>query len=171
MAYDGIIETNDISRCVPIIDTSKRNRTFVQKVVKKGIFLTVVIMKERHFIRMCLMLLFFFDLGKELVIEKPQNIIVGFENNNVDEQTDDATTFDVMNVTECYWKIGGGFYPDDRMNLNYGTNNYNEDFKEIVTFRKIKMDYLMFLNRIKIMKHSKVFIEYMYLTLEIKTII
>ena len=57
MAYDGIIETNDISRCVPIIDTGEKNRTVVQKGVKKGILLTVVIMKERHFIRMCLLLL------------------------------------------------------------------------------------------------------------------
>ena len=113
---------------------------------------------------------FFFDLGKELVMEKPQNIIVGFENNNVNEQIEDATTFDVMNVTECYCKISGEFYPDDRMNLTYGTSNYNEAFKEIVTFGKIEMYYLRFLNHIKIIKHSKVVIEYMYLILEIKTI-
>ena len=41
-----------------------------------------------------------------------------------------------MNVTECYCKIGSEFYPYDRMNINYGTNNYNEDFKEIVSFNK-----------------------------------
>ena len=41
-----------------------------------------------------------------------------------------------MNVTECYCTIGSEFYPEDRMNINYGTNNYNEAFKEIVSFIK-----------------------------------
>ena len=41
-----------------------------------------------------------------------------------------------MNVTECYCKIGSEFYPEDRMNINYGSNNYNEVFKEIVNFNK-----------------------------------
>ena len=41
-----------------------------------------------------------------------------------------------MNVTECYCKIGSEFYHEDRMNINYGTNNYNEAFKEIVSFNK-----------------------------------
>ena len=34
-----------------------------------------------------------------------------------------------MNDTECYCKIGNEFYPEDRMNINYGTNDYNESFK------------------------------------------
>ena len=66
---------------------------------------------------------FLFDLGMESGMEKPQYIIVGFENNNVNEQTHDASTFDITNATECYCKIGSEFYPDDRMNINYGTNN------------------------------------------------
>ena len=33
-------------------------------------------------------------------------------------------------------KIGSEFYPEDRMNINYATNNYNEAFKEIVNFNK-----------------------------------
>ena len=43
-----------------------------------------------------------------------------------------------MNVTECYCKIGSEFYPKVRMNINYGNNknNYNEAFKEIVSFNK-----------------------------------
>ena len=69
-------------------------------------------------------------------MERPQYIIVGFENNNVNEQTHDASTFDIMNVTECYCKIGSEFYPEDRMNINYGINIYNEAFKEIVSFNK-----------------------------------
>ena len=79
---------------------------------------------------------FLFDLGIESGMERPQYIIVGFENNNVNEPTHDASTFAVMNVTECYCKIGSELYPEDRMNNNYGTNNYNEAFKEIVSFNK-----------------------------------
>ena len=41
-----------------------------------------------------------------------------------------------MNVTEYYCKIGSEFYPELRMNINYGTSNYNEAFKEIVSFNK-----------------------------------
>ena len=69
-------------------------------------------------------------------MERPQYIIVGFENNNVNEQTHDASTFDIMNVTECYCKIGSEFYPEDRMNFNYGTNNYNYAFIETASFNK-----------------------------------
>ena len=68
--------------------------------------------------------------------ERPQYIIIGFENNNVNEQTHDASAFDIMNVTECYCKIGSEFYPDNRVNINYGTNSYNEAFQEIVNFNK-----------------------------------
>ena len=79
---------------------------------------------------------FLFDLGMESGMERPQYIIVGFENHNVNEPTHDASTFDIMNVTECYCRIGSEFYPEDRMNIYYGTNNYNEAFKEIVSFKK-----------------------------------
>ena len=65
-------------------------------------------------------------------MERPQYVIVGFENNNVNEQTHDASTSHIMNVTECYCKIGS----EDRMNINYGTNNYKEALKEIVSFKK-----------------------------------
>ena len=79
---------------------------------------------------------FLFDLGMESGMERPPYIIVGFENNNVNEQTHDASTFVVMNITECYCKIDSEFYLEDRMNINYGTNNYNEVFKENVSFSK-----------------------------------
>ena len=69
-------------------------------------------------------------------MERAQYIIVGFENNNVYEQTHDAITFHIMNVNECYCKIGSEFYLEDRMNINYGANNYNQDFKEIVSFNE-----------------------------------
>ena len=77
-----------------------------------------------------------FDLGMESGMERPQYIIIGFENNNVNEQTHDASTFDIMNATECYCKIGSEFYPEDRKNINYGTNKYNDVFKEVVSFNK-----------------------------------
>ena len=41
-----------------------------------------------------------------------------------------------MNVTECYCKIVSEFYLKDRMDNNYGTNNYKEALKEIVSFNK-----------------------------------
>ena len=41
-----------------------------------------------------------------------------------------------MNLTECYCKIGSEFYPEDRMNINYGTINYKKAFKETVSFNK-----------------------------------
>ena len=79
---------------------------------------------------------FLFDLGMESGMERPQYIIIGFENNNVNEQTNDASAFNIMDVTECYCKIGSEFYPEDRMNIRYGTNNYNEAFKEIDIFNE-----------------------------------
>ena len=79
---------------------------------------------------------FLFDLGMENGMERQQYIIVGFENNNVNEQSHDASTFDIMIVAECYCKIGSEFYPEDRMNINNGTINYNEAIKEIVIFNK-----------------------------------
>ena len=48
----------------------------------------------------------------------------------------DASPFHIMNVTECYCKIASEFYPEDRMNINYDTKNYNEAFKMIITFNK-----------------------------------
>ena len=56
------------------------------------------------------------------------------KNINVNEQTHDASIFRIMNVTECYCKIGSEFSSGDRMNLIYGTKNYNEAFKEVVSF-------------------------------------
>ena len=69
-------------------------------------------------------------------MDRAQYIIIGLEKNNVNEQTHVANTFDIMNVTECSFKIGGEFYTEDRRNNNYGTNNYNETFKGIVNFNK-----------------------------------
>ena len=79
---------------------------------------------------------FLFDLGLESGMERPQYITIGFENNNVNEQTHDESTFAIMNVTECYCKIGSELYPENRMNFNYGFNYYNEAFNDIVNLNK-----------------------------------
>ena len=69
-------------------------------------------MKERHFYQNVLKATnFLFDLGMESDMKRPKSIVIGFENNNVNEQTHDASTFDIRNVTECYCKIGCEFYP------------------------------------------------------------
>ena len=137
VANDGNIEIRDISWCVPSIDPSNDNRIIVQKGLSKKNNVDFSYYERKTFYKNVPNATnFLFDLGMESGMERPQYIIVGFENNNVNEQTHDASTFDVMNVTECYCKIGSEFYPEDRMNNNYGTNNYNEAFKEIASFNK-----------------------------------
>ena len=134
---DGKIEIRDIPWCVPSIDPSNDNRIIVQKGLNKKDNVDFSYFERKTFYKNVPNATnFLFDLGMESGMERPQYIIVGFENNNVNEQTHDANTFDIMNVTECYCKIGSEFYPEDRMNINYGTNNFNEAFKEIVSFNK-----------------------------------
>ena len=137
VAIDANIEIRDISWCVPSFDPSNDNRIIVQKGLGKKNNLDFSYYERKTFYKNVPNATnFFFDLGMKSGMERPQYIIVGFENNNVNEQTHDASTFDIMNVTECYCKIGSEFYSEDRMNINYGANNYNEAFKEIVSFNK-----------------------------------
>ena len=72
---------------------------------------------------------FSFDLALESIMERPKYIIIGFENKKDNEQTHDASTYDIMNVPECFCKIGSEFYPEDRLNINNGTDIYEEAFK------------------------------------------
>ena len=137
VANDGNIEVRDISWCVPSIDPCNYNRIIVQTGLSKKNNVDFSYYERKTFYKnLPNATNFLFDLGMESGMERAQYIIVGFENKNVNEQAHDASTFDVMNVTECYCKIGSEFYPEDRMNINYGTNNYNEAFKEIVSFNK-----------------------------------
>ena len=134
---DGNIDIRDISWCVPSIDPSNNNGIIVQKDLSKKNNVDFSYHERKTFYKnVPNATKFLFDLGMDSGMERPQYIIVGFENNNVNEQTHDASTFDIMNVTECYCKIGSEFYPEDRMNINYVTNNYNEAFKEIVNFNR-----------------------------------
>ena len=134
---DGNIDIRDISWCVPIIDPSNDNRIIVLLSKKNNVEFSYH-ERKTFYNNVPNATKFLFDLGMESGMERPQYIIVGFEINNVNEQTHDASTFDIMKFTEfyCKIKIGSEFYPEDRMNINYGTNNYNEVFREIVSFNK-----------------------------------
>ena len=124
VAIDGNIEIRDISCCVPSIDPINDNRIIVQKGLSKKNNVDFSYYERKTFYKNVPNASnFLFDLGMENGMERPQYIKVGFENNDVNEQTHDASSFDVMNVTECYCKIGSEFYPEDRKNINYGTNN------------------------------------------------
>ena len=116
---DGNLDIRDISWCVPRIDPSNDNRIIVQKGLSKKNNVDFIYYERRTFYKNVPNATnFLFDLGMESGMERPQYIIVGFKNNNINEQTHDASTIDIMNVTECYGKIGSEFYPEDRMNIN-----------------------------------------------------
>ena len=122
---------------MPSIDPSNDNRIIVQKGLSKKNNVDFSYYERKTFYKNVLKATnVLFDLGMGSGMERSQYIIIGFENNNVNEQTHDASTFHIMNVTECYCKIGSEFYPEDRMKINYVINNYNEAFKEIVSFNK-----------------------------------
>ena len=137
VANDANIENRDLSWRVPSSDPSIDNRIIVQTDLSKKNNVDFSYYERKTFYKnVSNATNFLFDLGIESGMERPQYIIVGFENNNVNEQFHEASTFHMMNVTECYCRIGSEFYPEDRMNINSGTNNYNEAFKEIVSFNK-----------------------------------
>ena len=122
---------------MPSIDLSKDNRIILQKLISKKNNIDFSYYERKTFYRnVPNSTNFLFDLGMESGIERPQCIIIAFENNNVNEQTHDASTFHIMNVTKCYCKIGSEFYSEVRKNFNCGANNCNEAFKEIVSFNK-----------------------------------
>ena len=122
VANDANIDIRDISWCVPSIDPSNDNRIIVQKGLSKKNNVDFRYYERKTFYKnVPNATTFLFDLGMESGMERPQYIIVGSENNNVNEQTHDASTFDIMNATECYCNIGIEFYPEDRMKINYGT--------------------------------------------------
>ena len=97
VANDGNIKNRDISWCVPGNDPSNDNRIFVQKGLRKKNNVDFSYNERKTFYKNVTNATnFLFDLGMEIGMERPQYIIVGFENNNVKEQTHDASTFDVM---------------------------------------------------------------------------
>ena len=94
----------DISWCVPFFDRSYDNRVKLQIALRGnsdcGFYERKIFYKSFPDSSN-----FLFDLGMESGMERPQYILVCFEKNNVDEQTHDASIFDVIHVTECYCKI------------------------------------------------------------------
>ena len=107
------MDIRDISWCVRSINPSNDNRIIVQKGLKEKNNIDFSYYERKTFYKNIPNATnFLFDLGMESGIEKPQKITIGFENNNVNEQTNDARTFDIMNYTEYYCKIGSEFYQD-----------------------------------------------------------
>ena len=111
----------DISWCAPSIDPGEDNRIIVQKDLSKRKHIYFNYYEGKTFYKNVPNASnFLFDLGMKKGMERQQYTKIGFENNNVNEQTHDATTFDIMNVTECYCKIGSEFYPEE---LNFISNH------------------------------------------------
>ena len=103
IANDGNIDIRDISWCVPSIDPRNDNRIVVQTGFSKKNNVDFSYYERKTFYKKLPNATnFLYDLGMESEMERPQYIIVGFENNNVNEQTHDASTFHIMNVTECF---------------------------------------------------------------------
>ena len=137
MTNDGYIKIRDISWCIPSTDPSNDNILIIQKGLNKKNNIDFSFNRRKTFYKnVSNATNFLFDLGMESGMERSQYIKIGFENNNFIDKTQESRTFDVMNVNECYCKIGSEFYPEDIMNIIYGTNNYIEAFKEIVNFNK-----------------------------------
>ena len=100
---DANIEIREISWCVPSFDPNNDTRIIVQKGLSKKNNVDSSYYERKTFYKNVPNATnFLFDFGMESGMEKPQYIIVGFENNNGNEQTLDASTFDEMNATECY---------------------------------------------------------------------
>ena len=81
---------------MPSIDHSNDNRIIVQKgLIKKNNIDFSYYERKTFYKNVPNATNFLFGLGMESGMESPQYIIVGFENNNVNEQTHDASTFDI----------------------------------------------------------------------------
>ena len=139
---DGNTEIRDISWCVPSIDPSNDNRIILQMGLSKKNNVDFSYYKRKTFYKNVPNATnFLFDLGMGIGMEGPQYLIVGFENNNVNEQTHDASTFHIMNVTEYYCRIGSEFYPEDRMNIIMVLVIIMRLFKRLLVLIKIIMGY------------------------------
>ena len=109
---DEKIKIRDISWRVPSIDFSNDKGIIVQKRLNKKNNIDFSYYERKTFFKKVPNATnFLFDLEMESGMERQQYIIIGLENKNVNERTHDASTFDIMSVTECYRKIGSEFYP------------------------------------------------------------
>ena len=114
VANDDNIDNRDMSWCVPSIDPSNDNRIVVQKRLNKKNKIDIKYYERKTFNKnLSNATHFLFDLGMKSGTERQQCIVIGFENKNANEQTNDASNFDKMKITECYCKIGSEFYPEE----------------------------------------------------------
>ena len=86
VANDANLDIRDISWCVPSIDPSNDNRIIVQKGLSKKNNVAFSYYERKTFYKSVPNANnFLLDLGMESVMERPQYLIVGFENKNVNE--------------------------------------------------------------------------------------
>ena len=63
-----------------------------------------------------------------------------------------------MNATEGYCKIDRDFYPEDRKNINYGTNNYKEIFIFIKDYNGLPHIFKPYINRRTFKKSYRIYV-------------
>ena len=98
---DGNKDIRDISWGVPSIDPCNDNRNIVQNSLSKKNIVDLSYYERKIFYKNVPNATnFLFDLVMESGMERPQYVKVAFENNNFNKQTHDASTFDIMDVTE-----------------------------------------------------------------------
>ena len=138
VADNGKKDVRDISWDLPSIDPSNDNRIIEQKGSnkKKNIDFSYYEIKT-FYMNTPNATNFSLNLGMKI----SQYKTIGFEIINVNDETNDASTFDIMNVTECYFKIGSEFHPEDRMNITMVLIIIMRLLKRILTLIKIVMDY------------------------------
>ena len=75
-----------------------------------------------------------FDLGM-FSEQAPKYVIVGFQNrNNIESQTHDNATFDLLPISSAVCIIGSQNYTDKMITCDYDRNNYHEAYYEMESF-------------------------------------
>ena len=102
VANDFNVESRDIAWCVPFIDPSNDNRIIAQKGLSKRNNIDFSFYERKAFYKNVPDATnFLFNIGILSGFEIPQYIIANFEN-NVNDQTNDSSIFNEMDVTECF---------------------------------------------------------------------
>ena len=63
-----------------------------------------------------------------------------------------------MNATECYCKIDREFYPEDRKNIYYGTNNYKEIVNFIEDYNGLPHNFKTYINHRTFKKSYRIYV-------------
>ena len=127
VANDCYIEIRDIiTYYVPCIDPINNNRIIVQKELSKNNNNDFSFYERKTFYKNKVDATnFLFDLGVESGFVIPLLIILTFEINTANDQSNDSTIVIEMNVTECICKIGSVSDSDHRRTIYYGADNFN----------------------------------------------